>query len=71
MTYDVAIYGNGLSSNLFALNLQKVDSGLKIAIIGRETIHPYSVGESVTELASHFLQHKLGFEQSPVQRSFA
>ncbi|MDP3765007.1 MAG: tryptophan 7-halogenase [Nanoarchaeota archaeon] len=59
MNYDIAIIGNGLAANLFARHLLLIDKNLKIIIIGPKETPKYTVGESVTELASHYLQHRL------------
>ena len=60
MDYDVAIIGNGIAANAFARHLVLTDRRLKVLIIGSRETPKYAVGESITEVASHFLQHRLG-----------
>lgn len=57
--YDVVIIGNSIASNLFARHLNLTNPNLRIVIIGPMATPKYTVGESVTELASHYLQHRL------------
>jgi len=59
MKYDVAIIGNGIVANFFARHIILTEPKLKVSIIGPKENIKYNVGESVTELGSHYLQHRL------------
>ena len=57
---DVAILGGGFAGNLIARQLMRARSGLRVGLIERSAERSFKVGESIVELASHYLIERLG-----------
>lgn len=57
--FDVAILGNGIAANMVARDLLLRRPDLRVAVVGPAAPRRYAVGESVTEGAAHYLQHRL------------
>ena len=56
---DVVLMGNGLSSNLLARHLKLTHPEMTVLIVGEAKTPRFTVGESITEMGSHYLQHRL------------
>lgn len=60
---DVAILGGGLAGNLLARQLRRTLPGLRISMFEKATERSYKVGESTVEIASNYLNRRLGLSQ--------
>lgn len=60
---DVAILGGGLAGNLLARQLRRTLPGLRIGMFEKATERSYKVGESTVEIASNYLNRRLGLSQ--------
>jgi len=60
---DVAILGGGLAGNLLARQLRRALPDVRIAMFEKASERSYKVGESTVEIASNYLNRRLGLSQ--------
>ena len=60
---DVAILGGGLAGNLLARQLRRTVPDIRVALFEKATERSYKVGESTVEIASNYLNRRLGLSQ--------